>query len=227
MLYYIKTVQYLYFSCPEHRRIYQSSFVNPMKQGLRCVFLDFGLFFFPTRSSPFTFTCDRLQVEDSDMAPSGAEATGTGTETEQIEEDQPAQQDENIPAKKEAQVPKVAPKAPVKAKAAAASSSCPQGSQSAIAALFSTSGKGKSGGKGKGKRGGTSNKEVAKSDAVATDAGQLLQMFDEPSEIFGVSIKKMEDVHEKIKGRTGRSISSVFPSSKTSETFFGQGVSYC
>ena len=160
------------------------------------------------------------------MAPSGAEATGTGTETEQIEEDQPAQQDdENIPAKKEAQVPKVAPKAPVKAKAAAASSSCPQGSQSAIAALFSTSGQGgKSGGKGKGKRGGTSNKEVAKSDAVATDAGQLLQMFDEPSEIFGVSIKKMEDVHEKIKGRTGRSISSVFPSSKTSETFLGRGL---
>ena len=159
------------------------------------------------------------------MAPSGAEATGTGTETEQIEEDQPAQQDdENIPAKKEAQVPKVSPKAPVKAKAAAASSSCPQGSQSAIAALFSTSGKGKSGGKGKGKRGGTSNKEVAKSDAVATDAGQLLQMFDEPSEIFGVSIKKMEDVHEKIKGRTGRSISSVFPSSKTSETFLGRGL---
>ena len=186
---------------------------------LVCLFLDF----FPTPFQPihchFHFDC--LQVEDSEMAASGTEATGT--EQEQPEEDQPSEKDcENAPVKKEAQIPKSASKGAGKAKAAVAPSSN-SSSQSAIAALFNSSGKGKPGGKGK--RGGASNKEVSKSDAVATDAGQLLQMFDEPSEIFGVSNKKMEDVLEKIKGRTGRSIYSVVPSSKA-KSFLGQGVRF-
>ena len=68
------------------------------------------------------------------------------------------------------------------------------------------------GGKGKGGRGtgghkgisasasSKAQKEISKSDLVCTEAGQLLQAFDDASAIFTITEKKVDDLLQKVKG---------------------------
>ena len=62
--------------------------------------------------------------------------------------------------------------------------------------------KGHGGSSGGGKKAAPlSNKEVSRSSNVLTEAGLLIQMFDDASSIFNITLKKMDDVVEKIKGQ--------------------------
>ena len=44
------------------------------------------------------------------------------------------------------------------------------------------------------------NKEIKKSDTVANEAAQLIQLFDNPGSVSGIAVKKIEDAIEKVKG---------------------------
>lgn len=77
-----------------------------------------------------------------------------------------------------------------------------------ISQMFAQSGKATSASNAKGATAkGNSSKSSAtrefnKSDTIATEAAQLMQSFDDPGAIFGITEKKLEDMQQKVKGLT-------------------------
>ncbi len=133
------------------------------------------------------------EASATDLA-DAAEATESGAE--------PQRETESPAVKKAAAKPPVAKRGKETPEKEAAASGT-----SDIAALFAniqvqggaTSGAGQPSSKSR-----KANKEINKSDTVANEAAQLIQLFDDPGSVSGIAVKKIEDAIEKVKGQVSK-----------------------
>lgn len=146
---------------------------------------------------------DKDNQKDDTIATSGAEATESGPEQNQ--------EPESTTTTKKAAAKTVTTKrtkeTPEKEAAASGTSN--------IAGMFASiqvqggaaSGTGQQSSKVK-----KANKEINRSDTVANDAAQLIQLFDDPGSVSSIAVKKIEDAIEKVKGQVSKKYRDVMPS---------------